>query len=114
MNRIGTYGESYTPSSLRASPAGTPMTYTSISWESTTAGLRWRAWAESVSNHYDEARSFRRRNSKSTAHSFSELWPSAGWTFQILTRPAMPRDLRKMARGQECYLRIPPYCNGNP
>jgi hypothetical protein len=26
----------------------------------------------------------------------------------------MPRDLRKMARGQECYLRIPPYCNGNP
>jgi hypothetical protein len=26
----------------------------------------------------------------------------------------MSRDLRKMARGQECYLRMYPYCNGNP
>jgi hypothetical protein len=26
----------------------------------------------------------------------------------------MPRDLRKMAHGQECYLRLPMHCNGNP
>jgi hypothetical protein len=26
----------------------------------------------------------------------------------------MSRDLRKMARGQECFLRLYPYCNGNP
>jgi hypothetical protein len=25
----------------------------------------------------------------------------------------MPRDLRKMARGQECYLRLPGHCSGN-
>lgn len=25
----------------------------------------------------------------------------------------MSRDLRKMARGQDCYLRLPGHCNGN-
>lgn len=25
----------------------------------------------------------------------------------------MPRDLRNLARGQECYLRLPFHCNGN-
>jgi len=26
----------------------------------------------------------------------------------------MSRDLRKLARGQQCYLRLPGHCNGNP
>jgi hypothetical protein len=26
----------------------------------------------------------------------------------------MPRDLRKMAHGQDCYLRLPGHCNGDP
>lgn len=26
----------------------------------------------------------------------------------------MPTDLRKLARGQECQIRIPGICNGNP